>query len=134
LAELAALYEAKGLSPGLARQVALELSARDALAAHIDAEHRLPLRDIRGAPDIIAVGAGIAYAAGSTIPLLAVLLARDDLRAPVTFVATVASLAATSFFLARVGVSRVANTLTRNVLVGMTAMGLSLLAGWLLRP
>jgi hypothetical protein len=58
----------------------------------------------------------------------------DDLRAQATFVATVVSLAATSIFLSRVGVTRVANTLARNVLVGLAAMGLGLLAGWLLRP
>ena len=37
LTELTALYEAKGLSAGTARTVAAELTARDALAAHLDA-------------------------------------------------------------------------------------------------
>ncbi len=132
--ELTALYEARGLSADLARQVASELSARDALAAHVEAEHNLSLREIRWAPVITAAGAGLAYALGSMIPLLAVLLAPDALRAQVTFVAAIVSLAATSLFLSRVGVTRVANTLTRTVLVGLAAMALSLLAGWLLRP
>ena len=39
LQELAALYEAKGLSPALALQVANELSTLDAVTAHADAEH-----------------------------------------------------------------------------------------------
>jgi hypothetical protein len=39
-----------------------------------------------------------------------------------------------SIFLARVGVTRVADTLARTVLVGLAAMALSLLAGWLLHP
>ena len=38
LAELAGIYEAKGLSPATARTVAEELTAHDALAAHLDAE------------------------------------------------------------------------------------------------
>ena len=38
LAELAARYQAKGLSEATARQVAEELTARDALGAHLDAE------------------------------------------------------------------------------------------------
>src|ERR1700749_129687 len=38
LAELTALYEAKGLSAATARSVAVELTARDALNAHLDAE------------------------------------------------------------------------------------------------
>jgi len=38
LTELAALYEAKGLTAATARTVAAELTAHDALAAHVDAE------------------------------------------------------------------------------------------------
>src|SRR6267154_4769892 len=41
LAELTALYEAKGLSAATARTVAAELTAHDALAAHLDAELHL---------------------------------------------------------------------------------------------
>ena len=52
LDELTRLYAVRGLSPGLARQVAIELTAHDALAAHAEAEHGIapasrtsPLRD-----------------------------------------------------------------------------------------
>ena len=41
LDELAAIYQAKGVSPQTAAQVAAELTAHDALAAHVDAELRL---------------------------------------------------------------------------------------------
>ena len=130
-AELVALYEAKGLSPALARQVAGELTARDPLAAHLDAEHRLPLREVRWAPGIIATAAGIAYALGATIPLLSVLLAPDEWRARVTFAAALVSLSVTSVLLARMGV-HVRRALTRTVAVGTVAMLLSFAAGWLL--
>jgi hypothetical protein len=46
LTELTALYEAKGLSAGTARTVAAELTARDALAAHLDAELHIDPADI----------------------------------------------------------------------------------------
>ena len=39
LDELTGLYVSRGLSPGLARQVAVELTAHDALAAHAEAEY-----------------------------------------------------------------------------------------------
>src|ERR1700761_3814725 len=39
LDELTQLYVSRGLSPGLARQVAVELTAHDALAAHAEAEY-----------------------------------------------------------------------------------------------
>jgi VIT1/CCC1 family predicted Fe2+/Mn2+ transporter len=38
ITELARIYESKGLQPGLARHVAERLTARDALAAHAEAE------------------------------------------------------------------------------------------------
>ena len=38
VAELARIYESKGLQPGLARHVAEELTAHDSLAAHAEAE------------------------------------------------------------------------------------------------
>ena len=38
VAELARIYESRGLQPGLAQQVAVQLTARDALAAHAGAE------------------------------------------------------------------------------------------------
>jgi hypothetical protein len=72
--ELMGLYEAKGLSPKLARQVAAELTAIDALTAHVEAEHRLPVRATREAPVIVGGAAGLAYALGALVPLLAVML------------------------------------------------------------
>lgn len=134
LAELAKLFEAKGLSPELAGQVARELSARDALAAHVEVEHNLPLREISWAPFAVAVSAGLAYALGSTIPLLAVLLCPEALRAPVIFVATLLSLSVTSVLLARLGVTRLARTMIRTLFVAVLAMTLSLLVGQLLHP
>jgi VIT1/CCC1 family predicted Fe2+/Mn2+ transporter len=46
LDELAAIYEAKGVSPQTAAQVAAELTAHDALAAHVDAASRLDPDDL----------------------------------------------------------------------------------------
>jgi hypothetical protein len=46
LDELAAIYEAKGVSPQTAAQVAAELTAHDALAAHVDVELRLDPDDL----------------------------------------------------------------------------------------
>jgi len=45
LAELAGIYRAKGLSAATAATVASELTARDALAAHLDAELKLDPED-----------------------------------------------------------------------------------------
>jgi VIT1/CCC1 family predicted Fe2+/Mn2+ transporter len=77
LAELAEHYRTRGLSPDLAAQVAKELSAHDALAAHVVAEHGIDLAVPRSRP--------VAFAIGAVVPLLSALLVPDDLRAVVTF-------------------------------------------------
>ncbi len=69
LDELAAIYETRGLQPGLARQVAEELTEADALAAH--------LRDEIGLTDLspprplqAAVVSALTFAAGAMVPLV----------------------------------------------------------------
>jgi VIT1/CCC1 family predicted Fe2+/Mn2+ transporter len=133
-AELVALYEAKGLSPRLARDVATELTAGDPLAAHIDAEHGLSLGVGQPGPLITAVAGGVAFALGSGIPLLTVVLAPDAWRVAVTFVAVIASLAITSVIVARADRTEVAPTLVRTVLIGVAAMLLTLAGGSLFAP
>ena len=114
--------------------MALQLSALDPLAAHVEAEHNLSVRDVEDAPRIIAVAAGLAFALGSMVPLLAVLLTPDAWRAAVTFVTVLASLVVTSVFLARVGGTRVRSVLARTMLTATAAMSLSLLVGSLFHP
>jgi VIT1/CCC1 family predicted Fe2+/Mn2+ transporter len=77
LAELAAIYETRGLNPGLARQVARELTDADALGAH--------LRDEIGLTDLspprplqAAVVSALTFAAGASVPLVVGALAPLD--------------------------------------------------------
>ena len=73
LAELVSLYERKGLSANTARQVAHELTERDALAAHLDAELNLDPTDIVS-PWRAALASAVAFTIGGVLPLLAVLI------------------------------------------------------------
>ena len=133
MAELASLYEKKGLSSTLAAQVASELSAKDALAAHVDAEHGLSLSTEPPAPMFMAVTAGLAYAAGSAVPLLAAVLSPEAWRVWITFLAVLISLGVTSLILVAAGGTNTARTLARSVAVGMIAMLLTLTAGALIQ-
>jgi VIT1/CCC1 family predicted Fe2+/Mn2+ transporter len=134
LAELTALYEGKGLSPALARQVAAELSASDALAAHVEAEHGLALRGRYLAPLVSAFAAAIAFALGAAVPLVAVLVMPDAWRAATVFAAVVVALGVTSVIMARAGRTHLPRTVTRTLLIGMTAMLLTLAGGSLFHP
>jgi VIT1/CCC1 family predicted Fe2+/Mn2+ transporter len=129
LAELAELYEGKGLSPDLARQVAVELSERDALTAHAEAEYGLSVRDWTAAPLFTAAWSGLAFAIGSAVPLAVILLTPVPSRTAVTFFVVLAALGLTSVFAARTGRTSVRRTVTRTVFIGALTMVLTIAGG-----
>jgi VIT1/CCC1 family predicted Fe2+/Mn2+ transporter len=74
LAELAGIYERRGLSPELARQVATELTAGDALAAH--ARDELGISETTAArPVQAALASAATFAVGAALPLAVIWLA-----------------------------------------------------------
>jgi vacuolar iron transporter family protein len=72
LAELTAIYVSRGLSPELAAQVAEQLTAKDALAAH--ARDELGLHELtRARPIQAALSSAAAFATGAATPLVLVI-------------------------------------------------------------
>lgn len=72
-AELAGIYVTRGVAPALAAQVAEQMMAKDALAAH--ARDELGLNDItRARPLQAALASALTFAAGAVLPLIAVWL------------------------------------------------------------
>ena len=94
LTELTALYEAKGLSAATARTVATELTARGALAAHLDAELHIDPADIPS-PVQAAGASALSFTLGALLPMLAIPLPPASLRVPVTFAAVLVALSLT---------------------------------------
>ncbi|MBO0856330.1 MAG: VIT1/CCC1 transporter family protein, partial [Nocardia sp.] len=86
LAERAALYERRGLSPATARRVAEELTERDAFGAHAEAELTNPAH--------AALSSAVSFTIGALLPLLAI-LAPAAVRIPLTVIAAAAALAST---------------------------------------
>ena len=129
LAELAAHYEAEGLTADLAHQVAEQLSQRDALAAHVDAEHGIDLDERGPRPIVTALLTGSASAIGSVFVLLVAILTPSEWRIASSLLAVSVSLAGTSIVLARWGQVPVARTILRTVVVGLIAMLATLLIG-----
>lgn len=67
--ELAGIYEERGLDPALARQVAEQLMAHDALGAH--ARDELGLTEVHSAKPIqAAVASALTFSAGAALPLI----------------------------------------------------------------
>jgi VIT1/CCC1 family predicted Fe2+/Mn2+ transporter len=130
MAELAALYEERGISPGLAREVAAELSAGDALRAHAEAEYGISSTGHGSRPALTAALSGLMFALGSSLPLATILLTPAGARVEVTFAAVVAALALTSAVGARFGGVGVLRTVARTVAIGTLTMALTIsLAG-----
>lgn len=133
LDELTKLYVSRGLSPGLARQVATELTAHDALAAHAETEYGItsasltaPLRD--------ALAVSVAFAAGAVLPWLAIVLIPGPSRAPVTFGIVLAALALAGWAAARISDVRPVLPMVRMASIGGLAMLITYFAGRLLHP
>lgn len=72
--ELAAIYRARGLDADLARQVAEQLMAKDALGAHLRDELGIT-EAVRARPIQAALASAAAFGAGAVLPLIPVLLA-----------------------------------------------------------
>src|SRR5580692_6830876 len=73
-AELAAIYVGRGLTPALAEQVATQLAAKDALAAHALDELGISDRG-RARPMQAALASAVSFACGAALPLLVAALA-----------------------------------------------------------
>lgn len=72
-AELAAIYEERGLDPELAHQVAAQLTAKDALGAHIRDELGIT-ETLRARPIQAALISALSFALGAVVPVIAAAL------------------------------------------------------------
>jgi len=129
LAELAGIYEAKGLDAQLAGQVARALTDRDPVVAHTDAELRLDgLQSASGALPAAAT-AGLSYGVGALLPLSAMYLVPLGERMPITFLIVLVALGLTGWLAARLTDLPAIRLMRRNVLLGAATMVIGVLVG-----
>jgi vacuolar iron transporter family protein len=131
LAELARLYEHKGLSAATAKRVAAELTERDALGAHLEAKLHLDEGDVVS-PWHAALASAVSFTIGGILPLLAILLIEPSVRIPITFAAVLVALAVTGAVGAKIGGSRPLRATIRVVIGGALALAATFLIGHLL--
>ncbi|MEO6957406.1 MAG: VIT family protein [Antricoccus sp.] len=121
LAELAQIYQQKGLSSDTAQQVAEELTAHDALGAHLDAELNIDPDGLTN-PLHAAIASAIAFTIGALLPVLTIVLLPRSIRVPITFVAVLLALAMTGYVGARIGGASGARPTVRMVIGGAIGM------------
>jgi VIT1/CCC1 family predicted Fe2+/Mn2+ transporter len=128
LDELTGIYVARGVSPVLARQVAIELTARDALATH--AREELGFTDTGAARPLQAAFASAAtFAVGAALPLVLAVLAPEGSVTPVLTSGALVGLALLGAVAARAGGAPVARGVARVTFWGALAMAATALAG-----
>ncbi len=130
LAELADIYEAKGLDHELALEVATALTHHDALGAHAEAELHIDPDDLSNQWSA-AFASLISFSVGALLPLLTIVLTPSSIRVPATFVAVLIALVVTGWISARLGQAPMRRAILRNVGGGAIAMGVTYLIGTL---
>jgi len=123
LRELTFFYEQKGLSFNLAQKVAEELTAKDALKAHAEAELGIDSEE-QVSPTSAALSSFVSFAGGSILPLLAISTA-PAIRIWLTLAAVVLSLTVTGFVGAKIGGAKPGRAIVRNLLVSLATMGIT---------
>lgn len=128
LIELAQIYETRGLDSALALQVAEQLTAHDALGAH--ARDELGISEVTPARPIqAALYSAICFAAGSSLPLMAVMLSPLDLVPLFVAISSLLSLAVLGYLSAQVGGAGKTQAIIRIVFWGAAAMTVTYLVG-----
>ena len=118
--ELANIYVSRGLQPSLAKQVAVELMAHDALGAH--ARDELGITEIiRARPLQAAIISAITFSVGAALPLLMVIIAPSSLIPAVSAI-SLFSLALLGAFAAFTGGSNILTGTLRVTLWGALAL------------
>ncbi|MEU4272720.1 VIT family protein [Streptomyces sp. NPDC026092] len=131
LAELTDLLSARGLSPDVAREAAVQLTERDALRAHARVELGID-PDALTNPWHAAAASFLAFTAGALLPLLAIVLPPPSTRLWITVLSVLAALTLTGWSSARLGTAPPTRAILRTVGGGALAMAVTYGAGSLL--
>ena len=124
LDELTEIYAKRGVDQALARQVAQQLMAKDALAAH--ARDELGISEITAArPVQAALTSAATFSAGAAMPLLMVIVAPTNILVPIVSAASLGFLALLGAIGAKAGGSNILRATIRVTFWGALAMALT---------
>lgn len=126
--ELVEYYRNRGISQSLSTQIAEELSAKDPVRAHAEAELGIS-SDEHVSPKAAAVASFIAFALGSTLPIVAIAGPWVEYRELATVASVVVALALTGYFGAKIGKAKPLRAVLRNVVVSLLTMGIAFAIG-----
>lgn len=124
LAELAGIYAERGVEPGLAREVARQLMAKDALGAH--ARDELGISEMTTAKPVqAAITSALTFSAGAALPLVMAIVTPLPALVPAVSAASIAFLALLGGVGARAGGAPIWKAVARVTFWGAMAMALT---------
>jgi vacuolar iron transporter family protein len=126
--ELAAIYEARGLDPALAKQVAEQLMAHDALGAHARDELGIT-KTLEARPVQAAMASAASFAVGAALPLLVTAIVPEASLIYLVSGTSLAFLALLGALAAHTGGARVAVGAIRVTFWGALAMAITVGVG-----
>jgi vacuolar iron transporter family protein len=127
-AELADIYVRRGLDRALAAEVARQLMATDALAAHAQDELGIT-ESLRARPLQAALASAASFAVGAAVPLLVVVLGTESSLVVLVVGTALVCLGALGSLAARTGGASATKGALRVVLWGALAMALTAAVG-----
>jgi vacuolar iron transporter family protein len=130
LRELTGIYANRGLDAALARQVAEQLTAHDALGAHARDELGITV-DQAPRPILAALSSAASFTTGALLPLLMVLLFSGRLLIPAVAIGSLLLLAMLGALAARIGGASVVRGAARVTFWGALALALTASLGTL---
>ncbi|MBU6395143.1 MAG: VIT family protein [Sphingomonadales bacterium] len=123
-AELAAIYEERGVDPVTAKEVARQMMAKDALGAH--ARDELHLNDTTAAqPVLAAMASALMFTGGALLPLILAAILPMGLMVTGTAAGSILFLALLGALGARAGGAAMAKPVLRVVVWGALAMAIT---------
>jgi VIT1/CCC1 family predicted Fe2+/Mn2+ transporter len=128
LDELTAIYKGKGLTQELARSVAIQLTAKDALKVHMAEELGISQLTL-ARPVQASVSSALSFSVGAAIPLIAVSVASDSQRISTTVVVALLTLVALGLASSKAGGAHPRRPTLRVLIGGSIAMAFTMAVG-----
>ncbi|MOA23872.1 VIT family protein [compost metagenome] len=130
LKELADIYQQRGVEEKLAMQVALQLTAHDALGAH--AKDELGINEITQAkPMQAALASAASFVTGGMLPMMVSIFAPLNLMVIYQYGFSIVFLAISAFIAAKAGGSNITKAVIRICFWGTAAMAITAAVGYL---
>lgn len=128
LQELADIYIDRGVEPALAREVAKQMMAKDALGAH--AREELGISSLTQAKPLqAAMASAAAFSTGAAFPLAIALLVPSGIFIPATSILCILLLGILGMLAAKIGGASLFKPAIRIMFWGAAAMGFTALIG-----